>query len=65
MDRTTCWEYIKCGREQNCPAYPSHGRACYAVTATHCRGEVQKDYEEKIAKCRAICDFYKFMFGLS
>lgn len=63
MERTNCWEHLKCGRETNCPAYPHHGRNCFAVTATHCRGEVQKSYEDKIAKCRETCDFYKFMFG--
>jgi methyl-accepting chemotaxis protein len=59
MERTGCWEIIKCGRESGCPAYPDHGRDCFAVTATMCRGEKQGSYEEKITKCRELCAFYK------
>jgi len=61
---TNCWEILKCGRETNCPAYPDHGRECFAVTATKCRGEEQGTYENKIEKCRELCGFYKkVMYG--
>lgn len=53
-----CWEFLKCGREGVCPAYPDYGFDCYKVTGTECRGETQGSYEEKIAKCRATCAFY-------
>ena len=64
MERLNCWEFMKCGREKNCPAYPSHGRECFAVTGTYCRGEKQPSYEGKIAKCRELCGFYKKTMGL-
>jgi hypothetical protein len=64
MERENCWEHRKCGREQGCPAYPHHGRACFAVTGTWCRGEKQGSYDEKIAKCRKVCDFYKDLMCL-
>jgi methyl-accepting chemotaxis protein len=54
-----CWEVVKCKREAECPAYPDHGRECYAVTSTMCRGEKQGTYEDKIEKCRKQCAFYK------
>lgn len=58
MGRSNCWDTVKCKRERECPAYPEHGRNCFAVTATICRGEKQGNYDEKIAKCREACDFY-------
>lgn len=54
-----CWEFMKCEREQECPAYPNNGRTCFSVTGTVCRGETQGTYQEKIKKCREMCDFYK------
>jgi methyl-accepting chemotaxis protein len=56
-ERENCWERVKCGREDSCPAHPDHGRECFAVTATMCRGEEQGSYEQKIEKCR-VCQFY-------
>ena len=64
MERENCWEDRKCGREKICPAYPHHGRACYAVTGTWCRGEQQPSYAAKIEKCRGMCDFYKEVMGV-
>jgi methyl-accepting chemotaxis protein len=58
MARSNCWEILKCQRESACPAYPEHGRDCFAVTATMCRGEKQGSYDEKISKCREVCNFY-------
>jgi len=63
MGQKTCWEILKCQRESACPAYPNHGRNCFAVTATMCRGEKQGSYDEKIAKCRTVCDFYNGMMA--
>ena len=59
MGRLNCWEYTKCGRERQCPAYPNYGRNCFAVTGTWCRGEQQGDYDKKIGKCRNSCPFFK------
>ncbi len=63
MRLKNCWEYMGCGMEQNCPAYPNYGRSCFAVTGTYCRGEKQTSYDHKIAKCRELCPFYKHMMG--
>jgi hypothetical protein len=65
MGLMDCWEFTNCGREENCPAYPNHGRACFAVTGTLCRGEKQPSYDEKIAKCRELCGFFKRMMGMA
>ncbi len=62
-ERQNCWQIIGCGRERMCPAFPDHGRNCFAVTATLCRGEKQGSYQEKISKCRNVCDFYRDMMG--
>lgn len=58
-----CWEYMNCGKEEECPAYPNHGHSCFSVTATVCRGSVQGTYDEKAGACRNGCKFYKQMFG--
>ena len=60
-DRRNCWESLQCGKEKQCPAYPDHGRTCFAVTATRCRGVEQGSYTEKIERCRAECAFYNQM----
>lgn len=58
-----CWELLNCGRETECPACPDHGRECFAVTATLCRGEQQGTYEAKIERCRQECAFYKHIMS--
>ena len=65
MEYQSCWEFTKCGREQNCPAFPHHGRACFAVTGTWCRGQQQPSYEAKIGECREVCGFYKDVMGIT
>lgn len=59
MERQDCWQFMKCGREAKCPAYPEHGRDCFAVTGTTCGGETQGAYVDKIENCRTGCEFYK------
>jgi methyl-accepting chemotaxis protein len=59
MQRINCWEFKKCGREKDCPAYPHHGRNCFAVTGSWCGGALQGSYEAKIEKCRTTCAFYQ------
>lgn len=58
-----CWDFTRCGREKDCPAYPNHGRICYAVTGTWCRGQKQGAYAEKLEKCSQTCEFYKSIIG--
>jgi hypothetical protein len=53
-----CWEYLKCGREKDCPAYPDKGFGCWNVEGTLCRGERQGDYNVKVGSCRKKCEFY-------
>ena len=57
-ERQNCWEALNCGRENQCPAYPDQGRICFSVKGTHCRGEVQGSYMEKIKSCENSCSFY-------
>ena len=57
-----CWKHMKCAREQQCPAHPEYGRACFAVTGTLCRGEDLGSYRKKIDRCRT-CSFYEELMG--
>jgi methyl-accepting chemotaxis protein len=57
-----CWDYMKCAREETCPAYPNFGRACFAVTGTLCKGKEQGSYALKISRCRS-CGFYTQLMG--
>jgi methyl-accepting chemotaxis protein len=62
-----CWESKKCGRIPGgnkigefgiCPAYPDHGKDCWAVAGTFCGGKVQASVGDKIGGCM-VCNFYK------
>jgi PAS domain S-box-containing protein len=62
-----CWDFTKCGREGGgskaaelgvCPAWPDHGTSCALVAGTHCGGQVQGSFAQKVDSC-ASCDFYK------
>ncbi len=59
MKPTPCWEYMKCGKEEECPAYPDHGFECWTVEGTVCRGRRQGDYDTKIGSCRIACRYYE------
>jgi len=59
MAGTTCWQYRKCGKEHQCPAYPERGFTCWTVEGTLCRGERQGNYDQKIGSCRTQCEFYQ------
>lgn len=61
-DVRNCWEFMVCGKEQNCPAFPDFGRACFAVTGTRCKGKEQGSYALKISHCRS-CGFYGELMG--
>jgi hypothetical protein len=58
MAIATCWEYLKCGKEDACPAYPERGWECWNVESTLCRGTRQGDYDAKITGCRQTCTYY-------
>jgi hypothetical protein len=55
--RINCWEFKKCGRKEDCPAYPHHGRICWYIAGTFCEGKIQGEYAQKIKDCRK-CEFY-------
>lgn len=54
----TCWSFMKCGKETDCPAHPNSGSACWNVEGTLCRGQKQGTYAEKVSECRTKCEFY-------
>ena len=54
-----CWDTMNCQDKEKCPAYPIYGRLCFSVKGTLCKGEVQGDYQEKIARCRSGCEHYQ------
>ena len=58
-ERQNCWEALKCGKEAICPAYPDQGKICFSVKGTHCRGEIQGSYMEKVENCKSQCSFYR------
>jgi len=74
--KQNCWEFKRCGRDRSkelgiCPAVTelsahgvnkgkNGGRICWAVAGTHCNGEQQGTYAEKVLMCR-VCDFRWFV----
>lgn len=68
MGKLNCWEAKRCGKQATCPAAQEQrlngvnggvngGRACWVVTATKCRGEVQGNFAAKLANCMK-CEVY-------
>ena len=62
-----CWEIKDCGRTPGgakakelgvCPAYPDHGRECWAIAGTLCGGKVQGSFATKLGTCTK-CGFYQ------
>ena len=60
-ERKNCWEFKKCGKQSDCPAYPGQGKICFSVKGTLCRGEIQGGFVDKIQKCKSGCDFYQVL----
>jgi hypothetical protein len=58
MASTKFWEFMRCGKEVGCPAYPDHGFQCWNVAGTLCRSERQGNYEQKVGACRQKCEYY-------
>jgi signal transduction histidine kinase/ActR/RegA family two-component response regulator len=46
----TCWEVLGC-EKQECPCYGQPPMRCWQVVGTHCRGEIQGAFAQKIDKC--------------
>jgi methyl-accepting chemotaxis protein len=63
MGSQSCWEWMYCGAERGCPAYPNHGRDCWEVDGTLCRGEKQGAAQEKGQDCITLCKFMEGVFG--
>ncbi|MFZ0240871.1 MAG: helix-turn-helix transcriptional regulator [Desulfobacterales bacterium] len=59
-----CWEVQNCPPEQrvNCPAWEFRcGPLCWFVNGTHCKGTIQKTWQEKMALCRSCRIFKKLL----
>lgn len=63
MGTTQCWEFMNCKDKEKCPAYPDHGRDCWEVPGTLCRGEVQRDAAKKRQDCITLCKFIEGVLG--
>jgi hypothetical protein len=59
MPAIRCWEFQRCGREKECPAYPTRRFDCWNVAGTLCRGQRQSAYDQKVSDCRNHCPFYE------
>ena len=62
--RKPCWTIKKCPseRKKQCPAFEFHaGKSCWFINGTICDGHVQKNWEKKMAICRA-CDVLRSLF---
>ncbi len=63
MGNTQCWEFMSCTDKEKCPAYPDHGRTCWEVPGTLCRGETQGNAEQKRQDCITLCKFIEGVLG--
>ncbi|MFA5801911.1 MAG: ATP-binding protein [Thermoleophilia bacterium] len=53
-----CWESKECG-QQDCPAYGHEDNLrCWQVAGTHCGGEVQGVFAQKLGRCEK-CEVFK------
>jgi len=51
----SCWIIKKCPpeRKEPCPAWEFRaGKLCWFINGTICEGEIQKDWKEKMKRCR-------------
>ncbi len=51
-----CWEVKNC-QQLNCPSYKSQNLRCWQVAGTHCGGEVQGVFAQKLGRCEK-CEVY-------
>ncbi|MBN1573066.1 MAG: hypothetical protein JW984_07720 [Deltaproteobacteria bacterium] len=70
MAKKNCWEVMKCGKEEECPAArigrgigthdgKNRGRFCWTVHDTLCMDKAHGSFAEKIRICVNQCKFYK------
>jgi len=59
MGDKNCWEAQNCdlALRNKCPAHPDHGRECWRIAGTFCRGKQQGTPEEKKEFCLFDCGF--------
>ncbi|MFH0824884.1 MAG: hypothetical protein V2B18_19190 [Pseudomonadota bacterium] len=63
MAELKCWEHMKCKNKELCPAHPDHGRDCWKIQGTLCRGERQGAPEDKYQDCLFKCAFLEGVLG--
>jgi len=52
-----CWEVKDC-QQVDCPSYESENLRCWQVAGTHCSGEVQGVFAQKLGRCDK-CEVYR------
>ncbi|MBU0483047.1 MAG: PAS domain-containing protein [Proteobacteria bacterium] len=52
-----CWEKMNC-QKVDCPCYEKEGARCWEIAGTHCRGEVQGQFAQKLGSCLK-CPYYQ------
>ena len=58
-----CWDTMKCSdeRKKKCPAWEFQvGDLCWFINGTICRGEIQKNWREKMKICRS-CEVFEYL----
>ena len=71
MIKKNCWEFKKCTKKEECPAYSERkldsihggikgGRTCWVIVGTLCNGKTQGEFAQKATTCLA-CDFYNLV----
>lgn len=53
----TCWEVKNCDKT-TCPVYGKQHARCWLIAGTHCRGEVQGQFAQKLGSC-SKCAIYQ------
>lgn len=72
MNHINCWQFIKCGREEDCPAPnferangfidgENAGRSCVYIENTICKNENNLSLSEKFRSLCSKCDFYNLL----
>jgi signal transduction histidine kinase/DNA-binding NarL/FixJ family response regulator len=46
----TCSEVLECTKS-GCPCFGAHNSRCWQVAGTHCGGEIQGDFAQKLGRC--------------
>lgn len=53
----TCWEVKNCDKT-SCPVYGKEHARCWLIAGTHCRGEIQGQFAQKLGSC-SKCVIYQ------